>query len=52
MNERSAATFGIALGLGFAIAGGILFASGHGLAATCCVMATIALGIHAYRQPI
>ncbi len=50
--QRTAATFGIALGLLFALAGGILFASGHGLAATGCVMATIALGIHAYRQPV
>lgn len=52
MNDRSAATFGIALGLLLAIAAGILFASGHGLAATCCVMATLALGIHAYREPV
>lgn len=50
--NRSAATFGIALGLLLAIAGGILFASGHGLAATGCVMATIALGLHTYRQPV
>ena len=50
--NRSAATFGIALGLLLAIAGGILFASGYGLAATCCVMATIALGLYSYRQPV
>lgn len=50
--NRSAATFGIALGLLLAIGGGILFASGHGLAATVCILATIALGIHSYRQPV
>lgn len=52
MNDRSAATFGIALGLLLAIAAGILLASGHGLAATVCIMSTIALGIHSYRQPV
>lgn len=52
MNDRTAATVGIALGLLSALAGGILFASGHGLAATGCAMITIALGIHAYRQPV
>lgn len=52
MNDRSVATLGIALGLLLAIAAGILFTSGHGLAATGCAMITIALGIHAYRQPV
>lgn len=50
--QRTAATFGIALGLLLALAAGILFASGHGLAATCCSMATIALGLYSYRQPV
>lgn len=52
MNDRTAATVGIALGLLSALAAGILFASGHGLAATGCIMATIALGLYAYRQPV
>lgn len=50
--NRSAATLTIALGFGLAIAAGALFASRHGLAATVCLMATIACGVYAFRQPV
>jgi hypothetical protein len=50
--ERSLATLAIAVGLALALAGGILLTSGHGLAATCCISATIALGLRAYREPV
>jgi hypothetical protein len=50
--NRTLATTAIALGLILALAGGILFASGHGLDATLCVMGSIAFGIVAFRQPV
>lgn len=50
--ERSLATLAIAVGLAFALAGGILLTSGHGLAAACCISASIALGLRAYREPV
>jgi hypothetical protein len=50
--ERSLATLAIAVGLALALAGGILLTSGHGLAAACCISATIALGLRAYREPV
>jgi len=50
--ERSLATLAIAAGLALALAGGILLTSGHGLAAACCISASIALGLRAYREPV
>ena len=49
--NRTAATVAISLGLALALAAGILFTSGHGLAATFCTAASIALGLRAYREP-
>lgn len=50
--ERSLAILAIAVGLALALAGGILLTSGHGLAAACCISASIALGLRAYREPV
>jgi hypothetical protein len=50
--NRTVATATIALGLALALAAGILFAHGHGLAATVCVMGSIASGVLAFRQPV
>lgn len=50
--NRTAATITIAIGLGLALAAGTLFALGHGLAATLCLMVTITCGVYAFRQPV
>lgn len=50
--NRTVATIGIAAGLLSALAAGIFFTSGHGLAATLCAVTTVALGLHAFRQPV